>query len=63
MTKIFGNHCTFKAARRRERQSREGRVCNNAYFTSLKLDKHGIDVEVLARENKEKKIFHYWKEG
>ena len=63
MTTIVGHHCAFKAKRRRERESRAGRVWNDDDFRCLKLDKFGIDVEVLAGEKKAKTIFRAWKEG
>ena len=63
MTKIVGHHCAFKAARRRERDARAGRLWNDNDFTTLKLDKYGIDVEVISGEKKAKKVFRAWKEG
>ena len=38
------------------------RLWNDGDFTSLKLENCGVDVEVLAREKKEKS-FRDWKEG
>ena len=63
MNKIIAHLCAFKAARRRERDSRVGRLWNYGDFASLKLDKHGVDVEVLDIEKNTKKVFRYWKDG
>ena len=62
MTSIVGHHCANKARRRRERESRAGRIWNDADFECLKLSKFGIDVEVLSGAVKAKKIFRNWKE-
>ena len=63
MCTVIGHHCAFKASRRREKESRAGRLWNDRDFTCLKLDKYGIDVEVLAGEKRPKRIFRAWKEG
>ena len=62
MTSIVGHHCANKARRRRERESRAGRIWNDADFDCLKLSKFGIDVEVLSGAKKAKKVFRAWKE-
>ena len=58
LTTIVGYHYAFKASRQRVRGSRSGRLWNDENFSSLKLDKDGIDFDVLAREKKTKKSFH-----
>ena len=63
MIKIVSYHCAFKAVHRLERDSRAVRLWSEEYFSSLILDKFGIDAQVLSRERKPKKVFHTWKEG
>ena len=63
MTTIVGHHCANRAARRREREARAGRLWDEADFATLKLDKYGIDTEVLARTKKPKRIFRALLEG
>ena len=62
MTSIVGHHYDFKAVCRRERESRAGRLWNYEDFVSLTLEKHSINIEVLAREKKANKVFRAWKE-
>ena len=59
----IGHRFTFKAARRSEIDSRVDRLHNDNDFAFLKLDKHSVNVEVLVKKKKAKKVFHAWKEG
>ena len=63
MTKIVFHYCAFKAAHRHERESRASRLWSEDYFSSLKLDKHSVDVKVLSRVRKSNKVFRDFKEG
>ena len=60
---IVGEHQQDKSVRRRERDSRVGKIWCENDFKTLKLDKFGIDVETLYIDENPTKIFRAWKES
>ena len=48
LTLLVGNNCSMKADARRERLAHAGKLWEDADFKTMKLDRFGVDVNVLS---------------
>ena len=61
-TVVVGHQCLMRSERRRKRESRVGKIWQEEDFETLKLDKFGMDVKVLAHEKKPTRVVKLWAE-